>query len=110
MSPGNLEIARSAALKPIEDIANEMGLGSHLLEPYGRDVMKVSLDAIDELADRVPAQRINAANATGAARIGAFTTFPVAFAGETDSLPAIRGSGRECIASGCSDRHPWNDR
>ena len=27
MAPGNLEIARSAALKPIEDIANEMGLG-----------------------------------------------------------------------------------
>jgi len=26
VSPGNLEIARNAALKPIEDIANEMGL------------------------------------------------------------------------------------
>lgn len=45
MSPGNLEIARNAALKPMEDIANEMGLGSHLLEPNGRDVMKVSLVA-----------------------------------------------------------------
>ncbi len=52
MSPGNLEIARSASLKPIEDIANEMGLGSHLLEPYGREVMKVSLDAIEELSER----------------------------------------------------------
>ncbi|CAA9362426.1 MAG: Formate--tetrahydrofolate ligase [uncultured Nocardioidaceae bacterium] len=48
----NLEIARGASLKPIEDIGNEMGLGSHLLEPYGRDVMKVSLDAVAELADR----------------------------------------------------------
>ncbi len=52
MTEGNLEIARAAALKPIEDIANEMGLGSHLLEPYGRDVMKVSTDAIAELADQ----------------------------------------------------------
>ncbi len=52
MIEGNLEIARAAALKPIEDIANEMGLGSHLLEPYGRDVMKVSTDAIAELADK----------------------------------------------------------
>lgn len=52
MSPGNLEIARAAALKPIEDIANQMGLGNHLLEPYGRDVMKISPDAIAELADR----------------------------------------------------------
>ncbi len=52
MTEGNLEIARAASLKPIEDIANEMGLGSHLLEPYGRDVMKVSTDAIAELADQ----------------------------------------------------------
>ena len=57
-SMGNLAIARSAALKPIEDIANEMGLGSHLLEPYGRDVMKISLDAIEELADRPRAKYV----------------------------------------------------
>ena len=50
--PGNLEIARAASLKPIEDIANEMGLGSHLLEPYGRDVMKIDPAAIQELQDR----------------------------------------------------------
>ncbi len=58
MTEGNLEIARAAALKPIEDIANEMGLGSHLLEPYGRDVMKVSTDAIAELADRPRAKYV----------------------------------------------------
>jgi formate--tetrahydrofolate ligase len=52
MTRGNLEIARSATLKPVEDIANEMGLGSQLLEPYGRDVMKISLDAIEELSHR----------------------------------------------------------
>jgi len=58
MFPSNLEIARNAALKPIEDIANEMGLGSHLLEPYGRDVMKISLDAIEELVDRPRAKYV----------------------------------------------------
>ena len=58
MSPSNIEIARKAAPKPIEDIANEMGLGSHLLEPYGRDVMKISLDAIEELADRPRAKYV----------------------------------------------------
>ena len=52
MTRGNLEIARSATLKPVEDVANEMGLGSQLLEPYGRDVMKISLDAIEELSNR----------------------------------------------------------
>jgi formate--tetrahydrofolate ligase len=58
MAPGNLEIARAATLKPIENIANEMGLGSHLLEPFGRDVMKVSLAAIEELADRPRAKYV----------------------------------------------------
>ncbi len=58
MFPSNLEIARKASLKPIEDIANEMGLGSHLLEPYGRDVMKISLDAVQELSDRPRAKYV----------------------------------------------------
>jgi formate--tetrahydrofolate ligase len=58
VSLSNIEIARSAALKPIEDIANEMGLGSHLLEPYGRDVMKISLAAVEELADRPRAKYV----------------------------------------------------
>ncbi|MGI8675401.1 MAG: formate--tetrahydrofolate ligase [Nocardioidaceae bacterium] len=58
MLPSNLEIARKASLKPIEDIANEMGLGSHLLEPYGRDVMKISLDAVQELSDRPRAKYV----------------------------------------------------
>ena len=50
--PSDLEIARGASLKPLEDVAAEMGIGSHLLEPYGEEVMKVKLAAIDELADR----------------------------------------------------------
>ena len=58
MTAGNLEIARRARLKPVEDIANEMGLGSHLLEPYGRDVMKLSLDAVDELSHRPRAKYV----------------------------------------------------
>ena len=58
MTRGNLEIARSATLKPVEDIANEMGLGSQLLEPYGRDVMKISLDAIEELSHRPRAKYV----------------------------------------------------
>jgi formate--tetrahydrofolate ligase len=56
--PTDLEIARAARLKPIEDVAAEMGVGSHLLEPYGRDVAKIRLDAIDELADRPPAKYV----------------------------------------------------
>jgi formate--tetrahydrofolate ligase len=56
--PSSLDIGRNAARKPIADIAGEMGLGSHLVEPYGRDVMKISLDAIEELADRPKAKYV----------------------------------------------------
>jgi formate--tetrahydrofolate ligase len=48
--PSDLEIARSAHLKPVDDIASEIGLGMHLLEPYGEQVMKIKLAAIEELA------------------------------------------------------------
>ena len=50
--PSDLEIARGASLKPLEDVAAEMGIGSHLLEPYGEQVMKIKLSAIEELDDR----------------------------------------------------------
>jgi formate--tetrahydrofolate ligase len=54
----DLEIARAATLEPIGDIAAEMGLTPDLLEPYGRHVMKVSLDAIERLADRPRAKYV----------------------------------------------------
>ncbi|HWL96430.1 MAG TPA: formate--tetrahydrofolate ligase [Nocardioidaceae bacterium] len=56
--PSDLDIARAAALKPVDDIAGDMGLPTHLLEPYGSDVTKVSLGAIDELADRPKAKYV----------------------------------------------------
>ncbi len=54
----SLDIARAAALKPIEDVAGEMGLGSHLLEPYGRGVAKIDLAAIEELSARPRARYV----------------------------------------------------
>ena len=50
--PTDLAIAQAATLKPLEDIAAEMGIGPHLLEPYGDSVAKLRLSAIAELADR----------------------------------------------------------
>jgi len=48
----DLELARGATLKPLPDIAGQLGVGEHLLEPYGDGVAKVKLEAIAELADR----------------------------------------------------------
>ena len=56
--PSDLEIARKAMLKPLDDIAAEIGIGPNLLEPYGESVMKIKLAAIEELADRPPAKYV----------------------------------------------------
>ncbi|HVC75604.1 MAG TPA: formate--tetrahydrofolate ligase [Candidatus Micrarchaeaceae archaeon] len=56
--PTDLEIARRARLLPMPDIAAQMGIGSHLLEPYGYDVAKIRLEAIDELASQPKAKYV----------------------------------------------------
>ncbi|MBT5874643.1 MAG: formate--tetrahydrofolate ligase, partial [Candidatus Latescibacteria bacterium] len=48
----DLEIAQSASLRPITQIADEMGLLPDELEQYGQYKAKVSLSAIDRLAPR----------------------------------------------------------
>ena len=57
-TPADLEIALGAQLKPLNDIAGAMGIGGHLLEPYGASVAKIRLDAIEELADRPPGRYV----------------------------------------------------
>jgi formate--tetrahydrofolate ligase len=56
--PSDLEIARAGKPIPLTDIANQMGIGEHLLEPYGRELAKISLEAIDELKDRPKAKYV----------------------------------------------------
>ncbi len=64
-----------------------MGLGSHLLEPYGRDVMKIDLDAVSELADRPRAKYVV---------VTAITPTPL---GEGKTTTTV-GSARRCTTSG----------
>ena len=56
--PNDLEIARRAKLRPLTKIAGDMGIGEHLLEPYGSDVAKIKLEAIEELSDRPMAKYV----------------------------------------------------
>ena len=56
--PSDLQIARKAHLKPTEEVAEEIGVGPHLLEHYGKDVAKIKLDAIEELEDRPRAKYV----------------------------------------------------
>lgn len=56
--PSDLEIARQAFLKPIDDIAGRLGLPPGLVEPYGHHVGKIPLEAIEQLADRPRARYV----------------------------------------------------
>jgi formate--tetrahydrofolate ligase len=56
--PSDLAIARRAQLKPLPDVAAEIGLPERFLEPYGENVAKVKLEAIDALADRPRARYV----------------------------------------------------
>jgi len=51
--PSNIEIAQRAQLRPIVPLALErLGIPEESLEPYGRYKAKVSLDYVEQLADR----------------------------------------------------------
>ncbi len=56
--PSDLEIARAATAKPLPEIASQMGIGEHLLEPYGSTLAKIRLEAIEELSDRPKAKYV----------------------------------------------------
>lgn len=44
----DIEIAQETTLRRIDDIVKELGIDENHIEPYGRYIAKVSLDAIDE--------------------------------------------------------------
>ncbi|MDJ0769096.1 MAG: formate--tetrahydrofolate ligase [Ilumatobacter sp.] len=56
--PTDLDIARAATPKPLPEIAASMGIGEHLLRPYGSDLAKIDLGAVDELSDRPKAKYV----------------------------------------------------
>ena len=51
-TPSSLEIAQAATLRPVVDIAAEIGLEPDEVELYGSYKAKVSLSVLDRLADR----------------------------------------------------------
>src|SRR5436305_4190776 len=56
--PTDLQIARRARLLPMPEIAAKMGIDAELLEPYGNDVAKIKLDAIEALRSRPKAKYV----------------------------------------------------
>ncbi len=60
----NLEISRGASLRPLQDLAADMGIAEHLIEPYGRTTAKISLETIDELQDKPRAKYVVVSSTT----------------------------------------------
>jgi formate--tetrahydrofolate ligase len=56
--PTALEIARQATLKPIAEIADDIGIPPWLTEQHGEHVAKIDLKAIEELHDRPKAKYV----------------------------------------------------
>ncbi|NIR35076.1 MAG: formate--tetrahydrofolate ligase, partial [Actinobacteria bacterium] len=50
--PSDLDIAKQASLKPLNDIASAAGIPEECLEPYGGGAAKITLDAIEKMSHR----------------------------------------------------------
>src|SRR5260370_32112411 len=52
MGRQDLEIARAVKLRPIQEVAESLGLTSRDLEPYGSDKAKIRWEVVERVADR----------------------------------------------------------
>src|SRR6187200_236477 len=83
--PSSLEIAQAATLRPIGEVADELGLLHEEVEPYGRYKAKVDLSVIERLADRPAAKLIN---------VTAITPTPAGEGKTTTSVSLTQGLGK----------------
>ena len=82
--PSSLEIAQNATLRPILELADEIGLVADEVEPYGRYKAKVDLSVIERLADRPDAKLVN---------VTAITPTPAGEGKTTTSVSLAQGLG-----------------
>jgi len=83
--PSSLEIAQAATLRPITDIASEIGLEPDEVELYGRYKAKVSLDVLHRLGDRPDGKLID---------VTAITPTPAGEGKTTTSVSLTQGFGK----------------
>src|SRR5579864_8397733 len=83
--PSSLEIAQAAKMRPIADIAADIGLEPDEVELYGRYKGKVDLSVLDRLADRPDGKLID---------VTAITPTPAGEGKTTTSVSLTQGLGR----------------
>jgi formyltetrahydrofolate synthetase len=82
--PSSLEIAQAATLRPIADVAADVGLLPEEVELYGRFKAKIGLSVLERLADRPDAKLIN---------VTAITPTPAGEGKTTTSVSLMQGLG-----------------
>ncbi|MDH4309717.1 MAG: formate--tetrahydrofolate ligase, partial [Acidimicrobiia bacterium] len=90
--PSDIEIARAAALKPITEIASQIGLEPDELIPYGHTKSKINLDALKRIGAQPKGKYIDVTAITPTPLGEGKTTTTI---GLTQGLGAI---GKEAIA------------
>ncbi len=95
--PSDIEIAQSATLKPITEIAASVGLSEDDLELYGKYKAKVHLDVRDKLADRPNAKYID---------VTAITPTPLGEGKTTTTIGLTEALGYLGKKSLCAIRQP----
>src|SRR5579859_7961730 len=83
--PSSLEIAQAATLRPIADIAADIGLQPSEVELYGSYKAKVALSVLDRLADRPDGKLIN---------VTAITPTPAGEGKTTTAVALTQGFGK----------------
>ena len=83
--PSDLDIARSAAIRPIEEVAGAYGLTPDDLIPFGHTKAKVHLDALPRIAHRPKGRYID---------VTAITPTPLGEGKTTTTVGLVQGLGR----------------
>jgi len=83
--PSSLEIAQAATMRPIADLAADIGLEPDEIELYGRYKAKVDLSVLDRLSDRPDGKLIN---------VTAITPTPAGEGKTTTAVSLTQGFGR----------------
>src|ERR1051326_5086629 len=83
--PSSREIAQTAALRPIADIAADIGLQPGEVELYGSYKAKVALSVLDRLADRPDGKLVN---------VTAITPTPAGEGKTTTAVALTQGFGK----------------
>jgi formate--tetrahydrofolate ligase len=95
--PTSLEIAQGARLRPIAEVARELGLLDEEVEPYGHFKAKIRLDVLERLADRPDGKQII---------VTAVTPTPLGEGKTTTTIGLAQGLNRLGVRAAVAIRQP----